>query len=294
MNYKDKAKKLQLDYFAENNQSEIEKKGRAQNHWLQEKYASEGMNFYSDYYIFENAKKSRGYKTDTPEWFMDTLRSQHIPFNIFIPFIEEKELCISVFNKLLNISISKIIDIKIEYPPAYQNPLNDKTSFDAFISYETKNGKGIFGIEVKYTEGGYSLSETEKNHFPVYRKFTEKSGLYKNSNEEKLTVNKYRQIWRNHLLAYAYADKNNYNEFISLILYPKGNFHFVEAMKEYDAFINDKGKASLKGITYEVFIDTLIAKHNTNKQSKWIKYLIERYIVSEKEILLDRLKEAVK
>jgi len=290
MNYKNQAKKLQLDYFTNYNQSKIEKKGRAQNHWLQEEYASKGMNFYSDYNIFENAKKSRGNKNDTPEWFMDTLRSQHIPFNIFIPFLEEKDLCVNVLNNLLNISITDIIDLKIEFPYAYQNPLNDKTSFDAFISYKTKNGKGMLGIEVKYTEGGYSLSETEENHFPVYRDFTEKSGLYINSDEEKLTENRYRQIWRNHLLAYAYAEKNNYIEYISLTIYPKGNTHFVGAMKEYNEFLNKKGKATLKGITYEEFIETLIAKHNTAKQSKWIKYLIERYIVSDKDLLLNKLK----
>ena len=96
------------------------------------------------------------------------------------------------------------------------------------------------------------------------------------------------------MLTYDYAKKNKYDEYISLTLYPKGNTHFISAMKEYDAFLNDKEKPTLKGITYEDFFDALIANSKTDEQKRWIKYLINRYIVSDKNILLNKLEKAVK
>ncbi len=295
MNFKDKVKKHQLHFFENYNQNNIlNKKGRAQNHWLKEEYAGDGKIFYSDYDIFKFVKEKRDQLKKCPEWFMDTLRSQHIPFNLFIPFCEKRKLCKSVFNQLLNINISEIIDIKIEYPSSKENPLKDKTSFDVFILYKSNNKTGFLGIEVKYTEGGYSPTKKEKEHYPFYRNYTKKVALYNDFNDDNLIKNSYRQIWRNHLLACAFAKENKYDEYFSLTLYPQGNVHFVKALTNFNTFLNDKGKNTLKGITYENFITTLINSPSTEKQYNWIKYLIERYIISEKEVLLNKLKKAVK
>lgn len=297
--FKKKAKKQQLIFFKENNQSLIEKKvGRAQDHWLNDEAAKDGKTFHSGYEIFEAVKNHRGTKTDIPEWFYDTLRSQHIPFNFFIPLIIEKNLCVSVLNKLFQLNIAKISAIEFEYPLHKDNPLNDKTSFDAFISFTTtENTKGFIGFEIKYTEGGYSPTTKEKElagtENSVYYKETAKSGLYNNSNEPLLIENTYRQIWRNHLLASAFA-KDQYQQFFSVTIYPAGNTHFTDAIKVFETFLTETGKSTLKGITYETFFQALIDCSETEKQRDWVKYLVKRYLVSDQAFYLNQLEKAGK
>lgn len=297
--FKKKAKKHQLQFFAGDNQSDVKKReGRAQEHWLNDEAARLGKTFYSGYEIFEAVKNHRGTKTDIPEWFYDTLRSQHIPFNFFIPFIHESAYCISVLNKLFQLNISGITAIEIEYPPNEINPLKDKTSFDAFISYTTaENAKGFIGFEVKYTEGGYSPTTKERESADtensVYYQETARSGLYLYHNEPLLKDNTYRQIWRNHLLASAFS-KDQYQQFLSVTIYPKGNTHFTDAIKVFETFLTKAGKSTLKGITYEAFSQALIDCSETEKQQNWIKYLVKRYLVSDQAFYLNQLEKAGK
>lgn len=293
MAFKDNAREHQTIYFGEKvNQSNIKnRKGRAQAHWLTDIAAASGMNFYNGYNIFAEAKASRGNKKDTPEWFYDTLRSQHIPFNFFIPLEKEVDLNKKVWNELLKIEIERVDKVEIEYPPMDKELLNDKTSFDAFIEYtNTKKEKGILGIEVKYTEGGYSAGKTESDLInkedSTYYKATKESELYdleacnlKSVSDNYLRQNKNRQIWRNHLLAYVYAKKNDINNFHSITLYHEGNTHFTKAFEGYQNYLTKDGKASLKSITYSEFCKVLIKHATTDNQKGWLKYLVKRYDV---------------
>jgi hypothetical protein len=292
MNFKEKAKEHQLEYFQSDNQENIEnRKGRAQPHWLNENAANNGKIFYEGYDIFGFVQQWRD-KTDTPEWFYDTLRSQHIPFNFFIPLITEKRLCINTLNQIFQLDIAVVTSVKFEYPRHADNPLKDKTSFDVFISYVTPDYiKGFIGIEVKYTEGGYSPNERE-NQNPVYY-FITPPELYKNVKEPRLKDNSYRQIWRNHLLG-ASLKKEYYNNFLSITLYPEGNRHFSKAIGQYENFLTEAGKKTLKGLTYEEFIKALINCSKTPDQKDWIKYLIKRYLVANQEYYLNQLKEVGK
>lgn len=300
--FKKKAQKDQLQYFDKSlNQSGItnsERKGRAQEHWLNDIAAKNGNIFYCDYKILEKAIAHRKDKQNTPEWFYDTLRSQHIPFNFFIPLLEEKQLALDVLNNLLDLQIKSINEIKIEHPPQWKNPLGDRTSFDVFISYQNQSDeKGIIGIEVKYTEGGYSPTKTEKTMIAdlssIYYQVTEKSKLYKKEKVEKLKENSYRQIWRNHLLAYAFAVENNFKKYTSLTIYHEGNLHFEAAFNDYNDFLTDNGKKTLKHVTFSEFLLKLLVSTKTTRQKKWILYLAERYKIHLENRLLNQLRELV-
>jgi len=295
--FKNKAKRHQLNFFSKENQSTVkEKNGRAQDHWLNEKAAGEGKIFYPGYEVCIAAKDKLRGKKIIPEWFYDTLRSQHIPFNFFIPLRAEKELAAKVFGRMLDIRIKSIEEIEIEFPPSNDNPLNDKTSFDAFVSYNNESGrKGMIGIEVKYTEGGYSPTKRERSEIgksnALYYKKHEESKLFKNIDPKDIKKNRFRQIWRNHLLAYAYQRKNDYAEFKSVTIYPSGNTHFCEAIEEYKAFLTDAGKNTFKGITYESFFDELAKCSQTQDQHNWIEYLRERYLISDCSNQLKKVSE---
>ena len=163
--------------------------------------------------------------------------------------------------------------------------MEDRTSFDAFISYIIKgnNKKGMLGIEVKYTEGGYSPTKREKAQLEdegsKYFDATNNSRLYKNAFVERLKENSYRQIWRNHLLAYKIAEKYKFDEYKSVTIYHEGNTHFEKAFKDYQPFLTDEGKKTLADVTYSEFLKVLYEHIKTEQQKSWVKYLKERYDV---------------
>ncbi len=285
MRFKTEAKKRHENYFpAKDRQVRASSlPGRAQGHWLNESSAKEGKNFYHDYEVYKKVKEWRKHKINIPEWFKDTVRSQHIPFNFFIPLKTEKELAIKVFNELFSLKITEIKKIEFEYPQTKDNPLNDRTSFDVFISYTSNDKKGFIGIEIKYTEGGYSPTKKERelinDEKSIYYKYTKESQMYLKESILWLKKNAYRQLWRNHLLAIGFAKNEKYDQFISATFFPNGNEHFVDAIKEFEHFLTEKGKETFQGITYEDFFNTLLDHAETDKQRNWINYLTTRYLL---------------
>ena len=127
-----------------------------------------GKNFYTPYWpkikhaIENRYPNSKQYEL-TPI-YANMLRSEHIPFNFFVPMMDDFDAAAKVFDELIEENaIAKIIDIKIEYAPEKQYALNDGTSFDTFVLYQHIDGSiGGIGIEIKYTEAGYQLKRGSK------------------------------------------------------------------------------------------------------------------------------------
>ena len=229
--------------------------------------AKDGKIFYEGYrkHILNEIRHLRRLGSYTPSGMMmrHTLRSEHIPWNIFFPMSlsdDMKKHAKDVFNTIIEQvspylpKIKHISAIKIEYAPkdetATKAPftncyLNDRTSFDTYIDYVAEDGeKGGIGIEVKYTEEGYHPSEKEKIAAIIEYKKTEhryfdvmkKSAYYTPTAfmpDDKypnlwspLVSNELRQIWRNHLLGASMVQHKDISHFLSLHLYPKGNVHF--------------------------------------------------------------------
>lgn len=127
---------------------------------LLENDGRKGLNFYADYEILKSVHERYGKKYNK-QLYSNLLRSEHIPFNLFIPLRYDLDFANNVLNDLISNIIKKIIRIEIEFAPSPKEKyLNDRTSFDAYIEYtHTDGGSGILGVEVKYTEQGYPLNE---------------------------------------------------------------------------------------------------------------------------------------
>jgi hypothetical protein len=284
MIFKEEAKRHQKNFFHNHERQDPDdlSRGRAQKHWLNESAAATGKNFYNKK-VFTAVNQYRDGKINVPEWFLDTLRSQHIPFNFFVPLWDDQEFAIKVLKQLFRINITSLTRIEFEFPSRSDNPLEDNTSFDAFIEFETGVGKGFFGIETKYTEGGYSAGDQEKAYFEnddesVYYMNTHPD-FFLDARNQLLKENSYRQIWRNHLLSLKFAQDNAYEKFISVTMYPHGNNHFFKHLPIYKNFLTKKGQETLEGITYEKYFRILLENAVTDKQRNWIIYLIARYLV---------------
>lgn len=254
--------------------------------YLQEADAQKGLNFYDDFEVFDAVKQR--YHGYIDPLYANMLRSEHIPFNLFIPFRSNPDYAMKVFNNLFGGGIASINQIKIEYAPSPSSMyLDDKTSFDSYIEYTHSDGRqGIIGIEVKYTEQGYTLSSGSKqereiqNKESIYYRTSVQCGLFNPDDFDMLASDRFRQIWRNHLLGESMliVAPDKYAHFTSMIVFPEGNLHFVEASKEYMAMLQSNDLKFLP-VTYEQFL-VACQKHVPDQRfQRWIDYLRVRYIV---------------
>lgn len=235
------------------------------------------------------------------------LRSEHIPYNLFFPMMEDPEGTTKLFNHILGEErIDKIEKILIEHNPG---GLKDGTSFDTYVEYiplGAKPGeKGAIGIEVKYTEKEYPIKRGEKewnethNEDGVhladnYRVPSSEIGWFimdyiqdvpfsdSKSVKEHVVANQYRQIWRNHILGAAMLLNGEVTEFTSLTVYPRENGHFHDIWDKYEAKLTPEGKKTLKHITYEELFPMMRECFSDNvipNRDKWIDYLERRYLI---------------
>ena len=199
--------------------------------------------------------------------------------------------------------------------------LKDGTAFDVYVEYipinAGQNDRGVIGIEVKYTEKEYPLvkfankEKTEvtkewrethdENGIHIadnYRIPTENSGWFKpecfkdvpfediKRGLSHVVKNRYRQIWRNHILGAAMLQEGLITEFTSLTLYPKENGHFhgdKGALQDYKkSMLTESGANTFKSVTYEEMFEYM--KESLNPDvfpylDEWISYLHRRYLV---------------
>ncbi len=258
---------------------------------LTEEDGKRGLNFFDGFSVFDEVKKR--YPIFKKPLYCDMLRSEHIPFNLFIPLKQNLIFCKEVFNEFLNNTINSINKIEIEYaPPPKENYLNDNTSFDAYIEYtHIDNTKGILGIEVKYTEHEYPLKKGSKEERFImdeespYYKISEISGIYNVDAFNLLKTDKFRQVWRNQLLGESILIKESkeFKHFTSLTFFPSGNTHFSEVSKEY-VYLLKKNDNKFCPVTFENYISNLQKHCPDNDYIQWIDYLDKRYIIKEEFI----------
>ena len=251
---------------------------------LSEENAKLGMIFYDGYRDLILSKVGNV----ATQLTANMLRSEHIPYNLFTPLETMPEIAVDLFSKMIGVPIKQIKSIEIEYAGIGDKSmyLNDRTSFDAFVSYITPDGKiGGIGIEVKYTENEYPLGGKEgtdiagDNH--LYKDMTAESGYFRSGLDISMfiTAHHLRQIWRNHILGYSMKHKGDVDIIHHVHIYPEHNEHFHNyALPEYRALLTGNGNESFKTITYENYFDMLNDYRDNEQVSDWVKYLRKRYL----------------
>jgi hypothetical protein len=217
------------------------------------------------------------------------LRSEHVVWNIFVPMMTDMAAAAKCFSDVLpNRDIKTILNWKIEYAP---NTINDRTAFDVYVEYETSERKtGVIGIEVKYTEEGYSVGNKEfsmmQDATSAYSVATRRSGCFIDNDPMQFNTPDFIQLWRNHILGLAMVQQGMASCFDSLTLYPAGNTHFhsfdnhIGAIEAYGELLTDRGRDTFHGITYEVFFDVLRNHFKSERHGTWLQYLKTRYILN--------------
>ena len=261
--------------------------------------AKKGLIFFEGFRdeIMKELKKPIPSTSTPPSGFMLTnlLRSEHIPYNVFFPMRHDYLGCKGLFSELLSTDdILAINDILIEYhPEPIEEYLNDHTAFDVYIAYinKAKQPCGI-GIEVKYTENSYPLKPQSHEYSQVkdkngntclkgrYAIVTKACGYYKEGvSHDILVSNKFRQIWRNHILGASMVLKGNIKKFTSVTLFPYHNVHFtLDVMPKYKEFLTGEHYNEFIPVTFESLFKMMDKHLSVPKKDEWLKYLNERYL----------------
>jgi len=210
-----------------------------------------------------------------PRIYNDLLSSQPLCFNLFGELVSNLSLVSKVMNELTDGRFCEVVKIQFEVSPGRGNPLylGDRSAFDVLLECRTSSGgRGFIGIEVKYHE---NLRGKAGDHKPRYDEVANDMKCF----PADLTAFKsspMQQLWRDHLLAGAMKDADEYDDAQFVVLYSKGNNRVADAVKRYSAFLSNTD--SFCSWTLEEFVFTLKKYSNAN----WIDLFYDRYLAFEK------------
>lgn len=246
-----------------------------------------GKNFYRWPGLIETVKSRFGVGDKKLYW--DMLASDHIPFNLFVP-LRDQSWFLDLVRGWVGMRAGKLTGMEIEWAPSpNQHFLNDNTSFDAYITYETTDYKlGAIGIETKYTEGPYSWGAAERQRMfddaSLYVVVTRASGMYVDHALAALRTRRLKQVWRNHLLGAAMVQRGLVHEFTSVLMFPADNTHYMSAARAYRELLRPGASARFVAVTFEEHFERCQAlcadAPDAESATEWIDYLKRRYIVA--------------
>lgn len=243
------------------------------------------LNYYEELGVRETLRKR--YPGYSKRRDADLLRSEHIPFNLLAPLAKKPDLLKTVLAECFELELHAPFDMKFEWAPEpAASYLGDMTSFDAYVQGRGSDGERVgIGIEVKYTEQGYRIGDSEaervRNQESTYWLTTRESGLFVESGCEELGEDRLRQIWRNHLLGLSMVRRRDIERFVSVTLYPAGNKHFSSALSRYQERLVETARRTVRGCTYERYVDAL---RGDDDIEAWKQFLVRRYVVTPQAV----------
>lgn len=254
--------------------------------YLLEADARKGMNYFDGLGILDAVRKR--FPVFNRNVYANLLRSEHVPFNFFVPLNSDAALRRRLFSTWLGIKLRKASRIQIEYAPVPREEfLDDRTSFDAFLEYQDEAGLiGLVGIEVKYTERPHPLKKGSKEDRDIldvgsaYYRVMSDSGIYRGGWSKNLLRDEYRQLWRNQLLGESIQQRfrERYAYATLMVLYPEANTRVAQTCKGYGSLLTHP-EHTFKPLTYEQFILDVRTHAPVPAFLPWVDYLRDRYIV---------------
>ena len=240
---------------------------------LNDQSAEAGLNFLTPG-IFELAKNrvNEGVGTVEPFRLMhNMLSSQPMSFNLFGELALDLTIATRLAHSLWGERVARVTGVGFEWAPEPSTEyLNDRTAFDAFIEYVTKDDKnGFIGIETKLSEP-FSPSRHDK---PEYRRWMKQDCPWRTDAREDVARSKYNQLWRDHLLAWSLLrhPQSKYAEGCLTVVYHPEDRHCRDVVAGYHALLQDEMTFSSLDLGQVVSAWKPLAEH-------WLLEFEQRYL----------------
>jgi hypothetical protein len=264
---------------------------------LSENDARLGKIFYDGFDRFMKVVEERYSFENRKSMYANMLRSEHIPFNFFVPFQlnNKSHYLADILNRCIpGMRLSEVNFVEIEWaPPGRGKYLDDHTSFDVYVRGKNGSKNVGFGIEIKYTELSYPYGGQEKDRMfdpeekSRYHGVTKASEFYVEGAIPILRKKDLKQIWRNHLLGISMVShaENDIQEFYSILLYPAQNTYQEKVCGKYSSLLRPDAQRYFVGLTYEEFLKNACdICADDPSYILWIEYLLKRYLISGNEV----------
>lgn len=242
-----------------------------------------GRNFYPSPGVLESVEQRFGFADK--KLCADMLASDHIPFNFFVP-LRDQAWTLDLLRGWVGQNAARITGVHIGWAPEpARSFLDGQTSFDAYITYDTVDGKrGAVGIETSFAEGPCNWSATEKRFMfddaSSYLRVMRGSTLYVDGALDSLRTKPLKRLWRSQLLAETIVRCGARDEATTILLYPSGNAHCSSAARAYGHLLQPKRRAQFLAVTFEDYLAQCRAVCRGAAAAAWLDYLELRYLVT--------------
>jgi len=239
-----------------------------------------GMNFL-DPTIFDVASRRLAEKRGAIDPFRllcNMLSSQPMCFNLFGKLVDDLELATRLMQALLPGEIQAVTRVVLEYAPEpARNYLNDRTAFDAFVSYIRLDGNESFiGIETKLVEA-FSAKEYRSQFYDHWTQDPRAPWLP--DMLPSLQAKQLNQLWRDHLLAIAMSmiPGSRYTSGRFMVVYHPLDLECREALAAYKDLLKPNDTTFV-----EMPLDSLVELWNSagspTEQKVWLNMFSLRYL----------------
>lgn len=243
-----------------------------------------GENFISseifEYASFRVRNKKKFETIDEYRLFNNMLSSQPMCFNLFYPIRELFEKDFATASRLLALSfphlnIKRALSIELEYLPSpIDHYLNDRTAFDALVTYVDHSGKrNLLAIETKYVE---KLGKNISSDLSTQIEFAKESKIFSSEGMAGVRMG-LPQLGRNFLLAQKVKEVDRFDEAYAVVISPKENNSSMKEIEDFKKLLNDEYQKHLFFLSLEDFTEK-IEKNCTGNLKSWIHKFKTRYL----------------
>ncbi len=171
---------------------------------LDEEGANRGLNFLSpeSHAAYEERIALTPVGIDPWRTCRNLLASQPLAFNLFGHLSHHLDLATGLLRAIVDDDVEEVTNVEVE---RLSDALGDHTAFDAFATFRRSDGSnGCVAVETKLTEP-FSRQAYDWSKYVAHPAFA--SGGFATVDTALLGDPRWSQLWRNHLLALAEADR---------------------------------------------------------------------------------------
>ena len=201
-------------------------------------------------YAVERAEQvqAEGGTLDYDRLMYNMLSSMPLCFNLFGYLRKYPVEAAQGLAVVLDLDIEEILDMVVEWAPDSDAHLGDRTAFDAFVRYRSRDGRRAFlGVETKYTEPFSPRPYDSERYDQITRDVA--SG-FKSGAEHHLRKSVTNQLWRNALLVHSLRSTDEFDDGHVVVLSCEGDNNAKRAIDGLGSQLHEP-LSLLRTATYE-------------------------------------------